>query len=51
MFVNTNIIFLEDDYMMNNKSRSEVDWRVLNKTPTIAQNTIDLVPTHPISST
>ena len=38
VFVSTNSRFLEDDYMMCNMVKSEVNLRVLNKTLTIAQN-------------
>ena len=34
--MSTNSIFLKDDYVMSNKPRSEVNWRALNYTPTIA---------------
>lgn len=33
---------------MSNKNTSEVDLKVLDKTPTTTQNTMDLVPTTPI---
>lgn len=36
---------MEDDYMICNKSRSKVNWRALNKSPTLAKNNMDLVPT------
>lgn len=51
MFVNINASFLEDDHMISNKVRSEVDLKTLNEIPTKAHNTIDPIPIIPISST
>ena len=45
-----NVKFLEDDSMMSNNIRSEVNLRDLDKTPTIVQNTMDLLSTILISS-
>ena len=51
VFITTHTRFLEDDYMMTNKSKSKVNYRALDDTPTIEQNTMDSIPTIPISST
>ena len=51
VFITTHTRFLEDDYMMTNKSKSKVNYRALDDTPTIEQNTMDLILTIPISST
>ena len=45
-----NVKFLEDDSMMSNNIRSEVNLRDLDKTPTTVQNTMDLLSTILISS-
>ena len=45
-----NVKFLEDDSMMSNNIRSEVNLRDLDKTPTTIQNTMDLLSTILISS-
>ena len=51
VFVSINEKFMEDDYMMNNKAKSELNLRVLYETPTITKKTMSLIPTIPISST
>ena len=45
-----NVKFLEDDSMMSNNIRSEVNLRDLDKTPTTVQNTMDPLSTILISS-
>ena len=42
---------MKDCYMMSNNVKSKVDLRNVDKTPITTQNTIDLIPTIPISST
>ena len=49
--MSTNARFLEYDCLMSNNVRSKVDLRDLDKTPTTTQNTMDPIPTIPISST
>ena len=51
VFVSINEKFMEDDYMMSNKAKSELNLRVLDETPTITKKTMSLIPTIPISST
>ena len=50
MFVSTNVRFLENDYMMTNKPSSEVDWRALDVTTTLVENTVETTQTIPNSS-
>ena len=51
VFVSTNARFLEDDYMVSNNVKSKVILRYLDKTPITSQDTMDLIPTIPNSST
>ena len=41
VFVNTNVTFLNEDYMINNKSRNDIDQRFLEDSLTISQNIMD----------
>ena len=50
VFMSKNVKFLENNSMMSNNIRSEVNLRYLDKTPTTVQNTMDLLSTILISS-
>ena len=45
--MSTNARFLEYDYIMSNKVKSEVDLRAIDETSITTPNTMDLVPTIP----
>ena len=40
LFVSTNVIFLEEDYMMSNKAKCDIDWRAIEDTLTLGQRTM-----------
>ena len=40
VFVSTNARFLEDDYMVNNRAKHDIDWKALENTLTLAQKTL-----------
>ena len=42
VFVSTNSRFLEEDYMMSNRVRGDIDQKALENTPTLAQETMGL---------
>ena len=49
--MSTNVRFLENDYKVSNKVRSEIDLRNLDDTPTTSQITKNPTPTIPVSNT
>ena len=48
VFVSTNDRFLENNYMMSNRARCDIDWKALKYTPTSAQETMGLKVYTPI---
>ena len=42
VFVSTNARFLEEDYMMSNRARHDIDWKALENGPTLAQEIMGL---------
>ena len=52
MFIDINTRFFYQDYMINNKAKSDIDRKTLEDSLTLAQDTIDLkVQTHVIPIT
>ena len=46
VFVSINDKFMEDDYMMSNKAKSELNLRVLDETPTITKKNYESNTNH-----